>query len=492
MKHTPLLLLATLFCIVATIVAYQIGGRSSETLPSEDQSIAKEHETQIVPLAATIISESEQETVLRGVAYVKEISEGEDWAERFYNYRQYLENLTPENALEMLAELEELRPSGKRNKMMGLLFTKWGEVAGPMVLEYAKRYSGQQGMLYQSSAIEGWAKNQPVEAWKTMMDLTNNGFVWMPRITHTVTAIALKNPALAVQLIQDVDEPYRQPYLFQGIVDIAADRGEMHQLLAQIETVENSKKQGTYLETLFKEWGQFDNETSLAAANALADPELVESATKGLLKGWAQNDGQGALEYAIQNSEDPLFKEIAVGVAQEWVRSVTSENVGEFIATLSAAPNRDQMMDRIIYQVAMADPEQALLFAASSENAASKGNGFGSVLASMSKTNPERVTEYYRTIEDDEVRWQSTWAATTSSIYTGASAEDTLSLLSTFKNEDHRNSALDYMVLSATFADHVADSGELRSALVQEIGGNESMSPETRKRLLDKLKVVGE
>ncbi len=492
MKKTPLVLCVFVGLIIAAL-AYQAGLRSTKTEPVEDRAIIKIKQANR-PVSSSVSSDVEVRTepALRGVAYVREISEGENWAERLYNYRQYLENLTPENALEMLAELEELRPSTKRNSMMGLLFAKWGEVAGPLVLDYAKQYSGQQGLLYQSSAIEGWAKNQPVEAWKTMMDLTNNGFVWMPRITHTVTAIARNDPALAVQLIQDIDEPYRQPYLFQGIANIAADRGEMPQLLAQIETVEDSKKQGVYLETLFKEWGQFDNETSLSVANALADPELVESATKGLMKGWAQNDGQGALEYAIQNSTDPLFKEISVKISQEWVRSVTAENVSEFIQTVSAAPNRDQIMDRIIYQVAMADPEQALQFAASSENAASKGNGFGSVLASMAKTNPERVTEYYRTIEDDEVRWQSTWAATTSSIFTGASAEETLSLLSSFKNEDHRNSALDYMVLSATFIDHVADSGELRASLVQEISGNESMSPETKKRLQDKLKAVEE
>ncbi len=490
MKKTPLLLVGIAGIVIA-VLAYQLGQKSLKTEQVETSPAQSRVTHRNVPSVASSDSESTPETVLRGVAFVKEISEGEDWAERFYHYREYLENLTPENALDMLAELEGLRPSAKRNSLMGLLFAKWGEVAGPMVLDYAKQYSGQQGMLYQSSAIEGWAKKQPAEAWKTMMDLTNNGFVWMPRITHTVTAIAKQDPALAVQLIQDIDEPYRQPFLFQGIVDVAADRGQMPQLLAQIETVEDGKKRGAYLETLFKEWGQFDNESSLAAANALANPDLVESATKGLMKGWAQNDGQGAMEYAIQNAEDPLYKQMTVKIAQEWIRSVTSENVSDFIATVSTAPNRGQISDRIIYQIGMADPEQALQFASTLENSASKGNGYGAVLASMSKTDPARVKEYYHTIADDEVRWQATWAATTSALYTGASVEETMSILSTFENEDHRDSALDYMVLSATNTEHVEDSGELRGALVQEIEGNESMTQETKKRLLDRLKAVG-
>lgn len=85
-----------------------------------------------------------------------------------------------------------------------------------------------------------------------------------------------------------------------------------------------------------------------------------------------------------------------------------------------------------------------------------------------------------------------TWAATTSSLCLGESAEETLSLLSTLENEDHRNSAIDYMVLSATLSDDIEDSSELRVALVQEIDANESMMPVTKKRLLDKLRAVKE
>lgn len=85
-----------------------------------------------------------------------------------------------------------------------------------------------------------------------------------------------------------------------------------------------------------------------------------------------------------------------------------------------------------------------------------------------------------------------TWAATTSSLCLGESAVETLSLLSTFENEDHRNSAIDYMVPSATLSDDIEDSSELRVALVQEIDANESMMPVTKKRLLDKLRAVKE
>jgi hypothetical protein len=493
MKRTPLLFLVTLIVTLIAFASYQLGKRSGNTL-NVSSSVTSESGQSVRPPSAHLANDEETKLPTKTLdsEEVKRIFDIETPEERSTAYREYLKNLTPDNALQMLADLEAMRPSQKKMWLMGMLFAEWGKVAGSVALDHALHYEGQQGLHFQSSAIEGWAGNQPVEAWKTMMDLSNNGFVWMPRFTQTVSKIAQKDLALAVQLIQDIDEPFRQPFLFQSIVNSAADKGEMPQLLAQIETVEDKKKQGTYLETLFKEWGQFDNDTSLSAANNLGDPELVASAMKGMMNGWALNDGQGALEYAIQNSEDPLFKEIAVGVAKEWVRHATHGDVDAVISTVNSAPNKNQIMDGIIYQLAMANPDSALQFAESADNASSQGKNITAVLWSMSKIDPARVDAYYRSIPNDEVRFQSTGAATQASIYSEAPAEETLSLLSTYTNGAHRDTALEQMVDAATYGDNISQSGDLRVALTAEVEANESLQADVKKRLLDQLKSVDE
>lgn len=492
MKKTTLLL-CVLGALLIAVVTYQIGSHSAgtETAQKSTQSETDAVGTKRsgIPKLATA---DEPAPIDLDPVELKRIFDIETAEERGPAFKEYLDQLSPENALQMLADLDALRPSAKKRWMMTDFFSKWGTLAGPIALEHAMQYEGHQGLSYQSASIEGWAHNEPSKAWKTMMDMTNNGFVWMPRLYQTVGVIARGDPALAVQLIQAIDEPYRQPHLFQPIVNTAADRGQMPELLTHIQAVEDSTKQNAYLETLFKEWGQFDNETSLAHAHSLGDPELVSAAMKGLMKGWAANDGQGALTYAIENSDDPLYKEMAVGVAEEWARFITSDDVERFADTLGRASNKDQIMDKVIFRLAMAEPDHAWQLASNATTAASRGDHRARVLGSLYKTQPERVMKHYHSIGPDAERWQSTWVATTSSIDLGESAEQTLSLLSTFENDVHRNRALDYMVHAATYADNVPNSADLRTALLVEVNGNESLSPTERERLLEKLNGVSD
>ena len=490
MKKTPLIL-GALVTLVVAVSAYQMGlrsGKSNTYNVTQDRAVSTILDRQHV--APKLVEEVEPVLEALDPVELRSIFDLESPADRGPAFKEYLERLTPENALQMLADLDSLRPSAKKRWLMTDFFSQWGKMSGPIALEHAMQYEGQQGLYYQSASIEGWANNEPTKAWKTMMDMTNNGFVWMPRFYQTVGVIARGDPSLALQLIQDIDEPFRQPHLFQPIVSTVADRGEMPNLLAQIQAVEDPTKQNAYLETLFKDWGQFDNETSLVHANALGDPTLVASAMKGLMKGWAANDGQGALAYAIENSNDPLYKEIAVGVAEEWARFITTDDVATFAATLSQAPNKDQIMDKVLYRLAMAEPDQAWQLALSASTPVGRGENLSRVMGTMYKTQPERVMENYKTIGSDAERWPSTWVATTSSIDLGESAKQTLSLLDTFENDEHRNRALDYMVHAATYADNLPKSEELRVGLLEEVNQNESLGSAEKQRLLEKLKGV--
>ncbi|MCB1120207.1 MAG: hypothetical protein KJT03_01555, partial [Verrucomicrobiae bacterium] len=411
-----------------------------------------------------------------------------DGVERNYWFQQYLNQLSPDNAMHILTELEALPKSSKRTDMLNKFFRKWGELAGVGAYQHALNYGGADGLSFQQFALEGWALRDPASAWETFQSVSNNGNAWNARIGPILGAVARSDLGLALQYVQDFKDPFRQQWVMGSIISVATELGQRNVLLQKVGSMEDKNQQSLLTETLFKEWGKVDNELSMQAVENLGDPAMVEAAMRGLMAGWATQDGKAALDYALQNADDPLYKELAVKVAQDWSRAMTPSEVGALIATINAAENRSQLMEAAIYSVASADPDRAVAWVQSIADIKQKNQLMSQVLWNMARSDYASAKTYFDQLPDDEARSTSSWAMVNSAVATGQSLEDTLSLLEGYEDYKKRDSAMENLIYVATMADNLHKSKELRAELLKRVESSDSLEAEKREELLNRLK----
>ncbi|MDA0350075.1 MAG: hypothetical protein O3C43_23210 [Verrucomicrobia bacterium] len=484
MKSPPLLVKLLVVCVIG-VSAYTIGLIKGKAGIEATQMMGTT-ETSISPEETSVeVGQATTSSVSLDPASIFDLSKASD---RTYLFDQYLKEMTSLNALATLARLEALRPSQKRNQMVGQFFSRWGELTGEAALQYAMNYKGTDGFLFQGSAIEGWADSQPVEAWSALMSLSNNGSIFFPRIEATIARISEKDLGLAVSLARQIAEPYAQDDVFRPIVNSAADRNQLPELLALVGEVTDANQKGRFLEALFRDWGQVDNEQSLFAANQMADEAMVASAMKGLMKGWAANDAKGALEYAIQNASDPLFGEISVSLANSWAQNANATEIESLIGLIETAENKNQILNGVIISLGRADPEKALQVVEKLDDVPTKARNTAMVLFSMARTDYDAAESYFRAIPDDEVRSGSVFNLASNAIKLGKTAAETLSLVDAFQNEKSRNSALSGITFAATQGDVFHETEELRDELYSRIESLENYNEKAKANLLKRLK----
>ena len=421
---------------------------------------------------------------------VQSILDTEAFIDRNYWFRQYLLDMTPETARQVLAELEAQPPSTKRKDLLNKFFKQWGEIAPHEALAHAKTYRGAEGLGFQFMAYEGWSRVEPRAAWKAHMEETNGGAANRSHVRPMLGVIARQDLALAMELIKDHNDPYRKKYAFESVVEVAADTNQMGELLGHVSSINDENRQTAYAEALFKNWGKVDHELSLEAVNNLENPKMVDAAMRGMMAGWASEDGQGALEFAIQNASDPAFEHLPMAVVEEWRNHVSPGELDAFMATINQADNRYTLMEAAIFPVARADTQKALQWAQTAEPEHRKGL-VSSVLFNMGRTDYEGAVEVFKSLPDDDSKLYSAWAMATNSIETGQSVEQTLGLLDSYENYEKRDQAMGNMVFAATQTNTLHKTAELRAELLSRVESSDSLKAEMREQLLERLRSQG-
>jgi len=430
------------------------------------------------------ISSEFQELIPTSVQDVLQYSEELD---RFFWFDQYLKGMTSESAPQLLKELEGLRPSRRKTEMLSQFFEKWGIVSGSDAFESAMSYGGQDALLFQGRAAEGWALTKPVEAWSALMELSNSGSIYVSRMGPTMGRIAQLDMGLAVELVSSIRDAGKQRTFFKSILAAASDMNQMPRLLSHLGNFDNVSQQAAMTELLFKEWGKIDNELSMEAINTLTDQSMVESAMRGMTLGWAVQDGKSALEYAIRNSNDPLFKELSINIANEWIKYATSSDVEEVFSTISLSENKDDILNEVFYSLARANPYAALDWVENIPDDEKRAQKTAVLISNISDVDFEAAKTMFRNLPTDKLRLEISYSMINNSIRNGDSADETLSLLNAYGNDSMRGRALMNMAYVASQQDNFTESADLRAALVEQVQDSDILNAEMRERLLKRL-----
>jgi hypothetical protein len=262
---------------------------------------------------------------------------------------------------------------------------------------------------------------------------------------------------------------------------------QMPGLLSELSFVEDTKQQGALAELLFREWGKVDSDLSMEAINTLEDTSMVESAMKGMMLGWAAQDGRSALEYAIQNSEDPLFEKLSQTIASEWSRYATAEDVGEILSTIETSGIRDKILNNVFYTLARANPYAAMDWVENNPNAEKRTQMTAFLISNIGSADFEAAKTMFQNLPNDKERLELSFSMVNNSIRNGDTAEDTLKLLDAYETEEMRDRGLRNIISVASQKENLKNSVELRSVLYEHVQSSKKYNDEMRKFLLKRL-----
>jgi hypothetical protein len=402
-------------------------------------------------------------------------------------FTRFLDQMFAEMAPQVFAELEALPASKRKSQMLSQFFEKWGQLSGKEAFEYAMDYPGEDGRSFQGYAAEGWSLAQPVEAWNALLEISNSGSVFISRMGPTIGRIAQADMGLAMELIGSIRDNGRQQFFFKSIIASASEMNQMPGLLSELSFVEDTKQQGALAELLFREWGKVDSDLSMEAINTLEDTSMVESAMKGMMLGWAAQDGRSALEYAIQNSEDPLFEKLSQTIASEWSRYATAEDVGEILSTIETSGIRDKILNNVFYTLARANPYAAMDWVENNPNAEKRTQMTAFLISNIGSADFEAAKTMFQNLPNDKERLELSFSMVNNSIRNGDTAEDTLKLLDAYETEEMRDRGLRNIISVASQKENLKNSVELRSVLYEHVQSSKKYNDEMRKFLLKRL-----
>lgn len=401
--------------------------------------------------------------------------------DRSYWFSKHLGSMTPENALDMLKELEALIPEGMGLPYLRPFFKKWGEIAGNEAFNYAKSIGGSDTLSTMVFAAQGWATIEPVEAWTAVMELTSNGNLPLAGLPKIMTQIAQRDIGLAVSLAKKLPGAREQDSLFTAIIQSATEQGRLPDLWPEISAIENPGLRNRAMASLFSQWGETGRDLPFEVINNINDNALLESSMRGLLLGWARKDGQSALQYALANAEDPYFDNISFEIAEEWARQGAILEMDAIVATIELSPNKDKFMENILYQLTRTNPDYALRWAEGLENERDRRRNLSMALSSLAAFDFNSAESYYNNIQDELTKRLALLTMVKNSLNKGETPGQSLRFLDGFEDSGKLGSALRSLAISSRSIDR---SNRLAPVLKQYITANEKLDEQTKQRIL--------
>ncbi len=472
----------------AGVVGYQLGLRSEvESIDSVSFDSAKSREKSVLAIGSADSVTVSLEADRTSPRSVEEIF-AKPWEERFLLFREYLDGMTAENVADYIEALQELPPGRKRTSMMERLFERWGKLEGSVAFEYAKSMEGRSRLRYLSSAAEGWADIEPDEAWEAIMWASNYGALSGISFRGALRSIARNDLQLAARLAMETED--RSSFAGRRVhplIEAVEESGEYTKLVAMIERYSEGPTSGDYIENVFQRWGQYDYEGPSDAIRAMEDSELSKSAMTGLIQGWAESDGAGAFQYALENQSDPTFAEAIPSIVRTWVRSATAEEIRSIPERLEGLEDYDENMRRVVSSFAKADPKMAFDLASSLADENLRTKSIGSVMFTWSLSEIDKARSFLPEIPDAKARSSAARSMIYSHVRAKSSPEEIVSLVEHGSDQKEKERLLSSIARQAQRHRTSEHSRKLVEYLKTELPKREDVSDDFRNKLLKEL-----
>lgn len=331
----------------------------------------------------------------------------EESALKRYRVSKLFEDMTLESSEEMFDYIKSNFSGAQQRRMLARYYTRMGELDGLNTFEEVLKSDNRYRISQLSAIARGWAREDPTGAWAAMMEISNNGASRYVNLRSPLREIALKDPALAVRMVQEIEDRNSMLGNLSTIVGAAADKNTYKAVLEESLKVEDDGVRNQMLNRLFTRWGEDDFEEPSLVLATFTDSEQTDKAMRGLLTGWARVDGRGAFEYALSNRDNPLVGNSLVDVAKEWTRRSTASEMEDFVTNLPEGQNWDKLTSEVSYDLARVNPRLALDMSIGIQDDQTKARAVSGAMWAWTQNDIEGAESYFETLSEGK---HKTWA----------------------------------------------------------------------------------
>ena len=286
---------------------------------------------------------------------------------------QVLDGIGDDQILEALTEVElsENRPQLKVT-IARMLLARWAEKDGRAALDYAEENFDMEDpkhLIIRSSVIKSWANADPAATWEWYQEQVPGegvgiygGDTPVMALTSIFSSFATKNPDLAFDLAEKLEDEQERSLALQGLGQGAWNDRLREKVLARIEAIESESEKESARHAIFSQWIQVDPEESLAWADRLAG-DGRKKAIQQIAPSLKWTDPERSADLLLSVAETPEERQQAYSnTISAWAKK-DANAAGEWLGRQAQGPELDRALQKFATAVAEKDPESAMAWA---------------------------------------------------------------------------------------------------------------------------------
>ncbi|MBC2604731.1 hypothetical protein [Pelagicoccus albus] len=413
MKKNPLLFVSVFIVggllgswATVSFVALSLESKEEVTEPSPDRPLADRSlaEGMVDPITQGADGSAQPGSLVLSFSQRVEAATAFDsHRRRQYELEKLFEEMTPEQAEGVLAEILEVKEPRLRGSLMRPFFVKWGEIDGEVAYARAIEMAGRDRGDALSAVLAGWAHTDVHAAWAVALPILEESSNWYSRHARgAVAEMAKQDPNVLLELMASDSSNRKYASFGNSLITEAFENGSQTELLSKFAMIESDVDRNRLVSQLFQRWGILDTDSPLEAMAAIDDPEEAKSAFEGFLKGWVEADKDGALSYAFDNLDDPAVKSVFASMVQSTFRNSGESEIFALVERLESSGLMGEYATQIGRQVAFMQPEVGLRIADSIESSKEREQLIRRSFNGLLNQNFDKAVDYLEQVQSPE------------------------------------------------------------------------------------------
>jgi len=261
-----------------------------------------------------------------------------------------------------------------------------------------------------------WAEKEPEAAAAWVKQLPDGGFR-NTAITATTIEMALRNPALAFDLVQNYYSGPRADRGLPNLIFTAWAETDPTTAIAKASELSQPLERQNALYSIAATWASKDPQSALAWAESLPDEERTVAIGNVIFK-WTENDPH-AVRAWFQQLPDGLIKQMAADNLPRSLAAVDPPAAAQFVAQLPPGSEQTRAAEEVARAWANSDPGSAAEWAKAFPSGEPRDVVLRDVIFRWSQSDPRAASEWLQNLSAESFSNENILKASIQSVARG-------------------------------------------------------------------------
>lgn len=300
--------------------------------------------------------------------------------------------------------IDRLPNSGMRRKALEDIAWRWAYRDPEKAYEFVRAHTKDEAVenAY-SSVFQQWAERDPDQAFEVAAEKLPPGFARYNAIEHALKAIATREPARALEMLNQLDEVTKE----RTSSSLARTLAEADQTLAVrwAESLPKGEAKENSLSTIFDQWAGVDPLEAVAYGLTIENDSLRRRSLGRALDQWGRDDAVPAMTWAVENLSAKDQDELIPRLLGRWADEDV-EGAAEWVAALPDGGLRDSSVSSLVSSWARRDLAAAGEFLKTVPKGKGRDSAVSDYAALAYDTDPEAALAWAESISDESTRFE--------------------------------------------------------------------------------------